>query len=168
MAEAVGLAASIASLASLALSIVSALCKYGSDFKSAPVHSEQLRKELGDLRSLCDLVEQNVKVATTGLPECLDAQVAGFKTTLEDMLKRAGAERTIGLRRLKWPFDKAGNVEYIAKIERFKSTLHLILNIEQMYLQLLASYLLTKPSVARCETGDFRNSGRSSCDQRGS
>jgi hypothetical protein len=135
MAEAVGLAASVGSLASLALSIVSALYKYGSDFKSAPAHSEQLRKELGDLRSLCDLVEQNVKVTTTGLPECPDGQVAGFKTTLEDMLKRAAAKRTSGLRRLKWPFDKAENMEYIAKIERFKSMLNIILNIDQRYTQ---------------------------------
>ena len=135
MAEAVGLAASVGSLASLALSIVSALYKYGSDFKSAPAHSEQLRKELGDLRTLCELVEKTVEVTTKGLPESLDAQIAGFKTTLEDMLKRAAAERTSGLRRLRWPFDKAENMEYIAKIERFKSMLNIILNIDQRYTQ---------------------------------
>jgi len=134
MAEAVGLAASIAGLANLTLSVVSALYKYGSDFKSAPAHSEQLRKELADLQTLCKIVEETVKVTTNGLPEALDGQVNGFKTILEAMLERAAIQKSIGLRRLKWPFDKAENAEYITKIERFKSTLNLIVNIEQTYL----------------------------------
>src|SRR5277367_2310793 len=138
MAEALGIAGSIAGLARLAISIVSALYKYSVDLKSAPEHSEQLRKELGDLQTLCKIVEENVKVTTKGLPESLDIQVAGFKAVLEDMLKRATQGKTSGFRRFKWPFDKAENMEYIAKIERFKSTLILILNIEQTCVQLLS------------------------------
>jgi hypothetical protein len=133
MAEAVGLAASIVGLANLALFTVSALYKYGSDFKSAPAHSEQLRKELAELQTLCKIVEETVKLETRGLPETLESQIAGFSETLETMLKRANPEKTSGFRRLKWPFDKVENAEYIAKIERFKATLTLIVNVGQTY-----------------------------------
>jgi len=134
MAEALGVVGSIAGLASLALSIVSALYKYGGDVKSAPAQSEQLRKELSELQTISQIVEDSVKVTTKGLPEALEGQVKEFKTTLETMLKRAAREKTGGLRKLKWPFDKTENAEYIAKIERFKSTLHLIMNVDQMYI----------------------------------
>src|SRR5271170_4024175 len=70
MAEAVGLVGSIAGLASLALSIVSALYKYGGDVKSAPARSEELRKELSELQTLCKVVEDDsLRVTTDGLPE---------------------------------------------------------------------------------------------------
>lgn len=133
MAEALGLAGSIAGLASLSLSVVSALYKYYGDVKSAPAQSEQLRKELSELQTICKIVEDSVSVTTKGLPQALDSQVKEFKTTLETMLKCAAREKTASFRRLKWPFDKAENAEYIAKIERFKSTLHLIMNVDQAY-----------------------------------
>jgi hypothetical protein len=137
MAEAVGLAGSIAGLANIALSIVSSLYKYGVDVKSAPTQSEQLRKELSELQTLCQIVEGNVGVTKDGLPEMLEGQIKEFRRTLEAMLIRAAREKTAGLRRLKWPFDKAENAEYIARIERFKSTLHLIMNVDQTYVVVL-------------------------------
>jgi len=137
MAEAVGLAGSIAGLASIALSIVSSLYKYGGDVKSAPARSEELRTELSELQTLCKIVEDNVRVTKDGLPEALEGQIKEFRRTLEAMLIRAAREKTAGLRRLKWPFDKAENAEYVARIERFKSTLHLIMNVDQTYVVVL-------------------------------
>jgi len=148
MAEAVGLVGSIAGLASLALRIVSALYKYGGDVNSAPARSEELRKELSELQTLCKVVEDSVRVTTDGLPEVLEGQIKEFKTTLETMLKRAGRGKTTGLRRLKWPFDKAANAEYIAKIERFKATLNLIMHMDHSYPQLLG--LLLTYTVPYC------------------
>ena len=133
MIDPVGLAASVASLAELAFAIASALYKYSGDVKNAPDQSEQLRKELGDLQTICKIVQESVEVETKGLPEALGTQVVAFKATLDMMLKRAAIEKTSGLRRLKWPFTKSENVEYIIKIERFKSTLNLIVNIDQTY-----------------------------------
>lgn len=137
MVDPVGLAASIASLAELAFAIASALFKYSMEVKAARDQSDELRKELADLQIVCKTVEETVKVETKGLPKALESQVVTFKATLEIMLKRTAPEKSSGLRRLKWPFDKSENAEYIAKIERFKSTLHLIVNIEQTYPQLL-------------------------------
>ena len=133
MAEAVGLTASIAGLANLALNIFSALYRYGTDLKAAPAQSEQLRKEMSELQTICKIVEDSVKITAKGLPEALEGQINEFKETLETMLKRATQGTTSGLRKLKWPFDKAENAEYIAKIERIKSTLHLIMNADQTY-----------------------------------
>ena len=160
MAEAVGLVGSIAGLANLALSIVSALYKYGGDVKSAPARSEELWKELSELQTLCKVVKDSARVNTDGLPEVLEGQIKEFKKTLETMLKRAGRENTTGLRRLKWPFDKAANAEYIAKIERFKATLSLIMNMDHSYPQLLG--LLLTYTVPYCIISNlmFLNSRR--------
>ena len=133
MADAISLAASIAGLAEIAFRIASALYQYSLDVKSAPEKSEQLRKELGDLQTVCKIVEKSVEVwSSEGLPEALESQVACFKATLENMLQRTAPYKTSGIRKLTWPLSKSEIAEYIANIERFKSTLNLILNTDQM------------------------------------
>lgn len=131
MADPVGLAASIVGLGELALHVASALYKFSVDVKSAPEQAERLCKELGDLQTVCRVVEETFRVEAEGLPQALDSQIAGVKQVLEGMLKRVAQEKTSGLRRFKWPFTKLENAEHIAEIERIKSTLTLIVNVDQ-------------------------------------
>lgn len=134
MTDVIGLAASIGGLVDIAFRIASALYQYTLDVKGAPEQSEQLRKELGDLQTVCKIVEKSVKVKSAeGLPEALENQVAGFKAILENMLKRTTPKKTSGIQKLKWPLSKSENAKCIENIERFKSTLNLILNMDQTY-----------------------------------
>jgi hypothetical protein len=55
-----------------------------------------------------------------------------FVDMLVTMQERVKADQTKGIgKRMKWPFCERQNQQFIEKIERYKSTFNLALNIDQ-------------------------------------
>jgi Fungal N-terminal domain of STAND proteins len=130
----VGAAASIASLANVALRVFAALYQYYSDVKSAPTHSMELREELGVLIG----VFENFKIAIAQGKKLETSRCSGIEKAipliqklLETMEGKIDADKTKGLNRAKWPFKKEENKHYIERLERFKLTMSIAIGIEQ-------------------------------------
>jgi hypothetical protein len=131
---AIGLVASIGQLASLAVQVFTNLHKYYRDFEQAPKRSRQLRRELDRTFVLVTEVQSTFEANPCELLRpSLESEVEEFKEVLQEMLNRASPQNIKGLRRLKWPFREAENDEFIARIERFKSSFSLVMNIADAY-----------------------------------
>lgn len=125
----VGLAASAAQLAEVVFKVFSNLYKYYRDVKSAPANSEQLRHELDTMVDLLGLLQESLdKNRGEVLAATFNTELKEFESMLRTMLKRTTPDRTVGIQRLKWPFKTEENARYIARIERIKSSLSLVMN----------------------------------------
>jgi hypothetical protein len=142
---AVGLVASVAQLADLMLRIVTNLHNYYRDFEAAPRCSAQLRTELKRLFLLVSDLEELSEAKLRRFS--IEAELKDMVQLLQEMQSRLTPRHTRGLKRLQWPFREAENKEFLNRIERFKSSVNIILNIEQTYL-LKAFPLLTSLSHA--------------------
>jgi len=135
MAELVGLIASVGSLAELTLSVFTSLYRYYGDVKSGPTASADLRNELGVMLNVIDHLKESLKSDTPSLQvycNVLGGAVAELTWMIKEMEKRVAAEKAKGINRLKWPFSKSENEEFLTRIERYKGTINLALNKEQM------------------------------------
>lgn len=131
---AAGLAGSVAGLADLAFKVFSNLHKYYRDVRSAPAQSEQLRRELDAMLDLITVMQETFEANPNELLRpSLAAEVNDFEAMLQDMMRRTQPRNTQGLQRLRWPFREDENKYYISRIERFKLSFSLVMNITQMY-----------------------------------
>lgn len=130
----IGLVASVAQLAGVARVIVASMCLYFDAVKDAPKNSRELRQELF---TICDLLDSLDDVLTSPstkssfmAPESLKSAITEFQAILEDMKARVAESQTKGVRRLKWPFTKEENERLLSKLQRYKGTFNLALNIK--------------------------------------
>ena len=122
--SAVGLAASAAQLAGLAKDIVANMWRYFEAVKDAPKNAEQLRQEVGHLSTLLDRFDD----------KSLESLFTD-KTPLDEFLEilkelRVAPRETKGSRRLKWPFTQDQNKRLLDRIERYKASFNLALNMK--------------------------------------
>jgi Fungal N-terminal domain of STAND proteins len=132
--EAVGFVASVAQLADLAVKVFGDLHRYYHGVKNAPVRAKELREELGGILRVVETLKDVLSDTPSKIgisSETLVGVVDQFTETLLDMEKQVDAERAKGIRRMKWPFNEHEIQEVIDKIERFKNTFNLALNLEQ-------------------------------------
>ena len=130
---AIGLVAGVAQLAGAARVIVSNMYLYFDAVKDAPKHSQELRRELSIISDLLDSLDDVLASSTTSSftpPDSLKSAIPEFQAILDDMEARVTESQTKGLRRLKWPFTKDENERLLSKMQRYKSTFNLALNIK--------------------------------------
>jgi hypothetical protein len=135
--EIVGLLASVAQLADLTLKVFTNLYRFYGDLKNAPVRSAELREELGTILSVIETLKEALDQNTRTNPNLgrgiLETTVAQFVKLLQEMERRIAAHRTSVIQRLKWPFDERENKQFVERIERYKNTFNLALNVSQTY-----------------------------------
>ena len=137
---AVGLAAAIDDLSALVANVVSNLYKYWGAVQDAPRRSLELRTEIGSLLGLLTNVKDSLTNSVTPTESFLDAvltTVDQLQEVLKEMERQTDVNRVQGLRACIWPFTNNEIDRFIKKIERYKATLSLALNIEQTYLSLV-------------------------------
>src|SRR5271163_1811763 len=124
----------VCSLAGTVSVVFKALYEYYQNVKKAPEKSQELQDELYAISH----VARNLKTLLSKTGERGGEKVVGDETVIqfEKMLneieeKITLPEGTVTLQRLKWPFSQKENAEYIARIERFKTTLNLALSVFQ-------------------------------------
>jgi hypothetical protein len=131
---AVGLVASAAQLAELAVQVLAKLFQYTVNVKAAPESSRKLRDEIGTSLSLIKSLEvmlgQNPN-RPMHRGDLLVRTVDEFRQTLESLDKRVQPSKTRGIGKLTWPLKKEENDLIISRIERYKSALSLTLGIQQ-------------------------------------
>lgn len=123
MAEAIGLAASIASILQIAAQITQLSYSYVSDVKNAPKTQKQYLQELSAFTDVLFRAEQAIQEAeATGLlpsrPTSLNDEV------LRDCRKNLSAlhlDLEKRLRRLLWPFQEKELKKYIDVLHRFRA-----------------------------------------------
>jgi hypothetical protein len=122
----VGLTASAAQLAGLAKDIVVNMWTYFDAVKNAPKLSEQLRQEMADVSTLLDSMDDAfiLSVFTDKAP------FDEFLAILKELNSRVAAPKTKGVGRWKWPFKQEENKRLISRIDRYKTTFSLALNIK--------------------------------------
>ena len=131
--ETVGAVASIAQLAELAATVVSKLWHYFEAVKCGPKQSRELRKELGLLSELLSPLEEALRNAGDDISIPTSAAITEFRDMLVQMNARVDESRTRGVERLKWPFTRDQNHEYLSRIERYKQTFTAVLEIKNTY-----------------------------------
>jgi hypothetical protein len=128
--EAVGSAAALVQLVGVAKD----LFQYLADVKDASRQSKTLRQELGMISDLVGQLEIELKSSSTGssftTSPTLQNSFGEFRKLLGDMEARVNASKTEGFMRLKWPFTKDQNNDYLSKIERYKTTFSVALEIK--------------------------------------
>lgn len=133
---AVGLAASAAQLATLAGAVLTNLYQYCRNVAMAPKYSEQLRRELG---IVCDLLVDLQMVFEANVHRLsrpsLNTEFQDFNEILQELMRRTTPKQTKGKERLMWPLRQDENARFLSRIERFKSSYSLLLNIIQAYTQ---------------------------------
>jgi hypothetical protein len=131
---AIGLVAAVGTLAQLSEQVLLGLYKYLVDVKKAPHRSKELREEIGIMLSLVTTLKETMEQESDNIPQAsLYAAVEEFACMLREMADQVEAKKTMGARKLVWPFTQAKNAEYLAKIERYKSLFSLALNIDQRF-----------------------------------
>jgi hypothetical protein len=134
--EVVGFVASVAQLADLAVKVFGDLHRYYHGVKNAPARAKDLREELGGILGIIETLKDVLSDTPSRVgisSETLEKVVSQFTEALVDTEKRVAAERAKGIQRMKWPFSEHETQEAIEKIERFKNTFNLALNLEQTY-----------------------------------
>lgn len=139
-ASVVGLASAIASLAQPSFAALNSVCEYSLQVREAPAKSAELRNELAIMSGILT----NLEIATKNYPDNFEVPSSSINytlslitETLQQLIQKLGRKvdpsRTVGLRRVTWPFKSEELKEYIEKLQRFGSFLNLASNSQQMY-----------------------------------
>lgn len=135
MAEVVGLITSVGTLAEITLAVFTNLYRYYGDVKSAPKASAELRNELGVMLNVLEHLQGSLRNDTPSLQpyyNVLEDALSKLTRLVKDMDQHVSVEHMKGIGRLTWPFKKSENEELIERIGRYKSTITMALNKEQM------------------------------------
>lgn len=119
---------------------LSHIIQYYSDVKEARQDRERLHEEV---KALHDVL-QNVQCLANGpnaskVPSLSSYLKASCSPDIEELEARLNpgkgrkAMKKVGLRALKWPFDKKDVDKYIDRLERHKSTISAALGIDQTW-----------------------------------
>lgn len=132
--SAIGLVASLGQLAGAAKDLVLNMYQYFDAVKSAPKRSQELRQEMALISDLLDVLEDMVKTASPQAPfqaqAALEESISGFQEILGKMNARITIPQTKGFKRLSWPFTRDENDSLLSKMERYKASFSLALNIK--------------------------------------
>ena len=130
----------ILAVAELSAKVLSVIAKYYWDVKNAKADIERLSNEIRSFHDILQKVQKLVQsFGATRLPISVSLAEAVKQslldiTMLEDKLnpgKGGRVMKRVGLRALKWPLTKKEVDDYVAKLERYKTTLGLALNADQ-------------------------------------
>src|SRR5271170_527394 len=136
---AVGITVNVGALIQLTSGIIVGLIDYCLSVKCAPVKSKELRDELLVLSDVLKELETIIKPIPSphmeGSQRSLSLQKAlsEFGEMLNDMYKRVAISKMNFTKRIKWPFTEKENVDYLARMERYKATFTLALSSVQRY-----------------------------------
>jgi hypothetical protein len=133
-ASVVGLLASVTQLAAQVFKVITGLHKYCRDVRAAPARSEQLQREFNNLSKFVTQLQSILGTNSNTLSRpSLEAEIRGFNEMLQEILRRTALRNTRGIQRLTWPFKEAETEEFIVRIERFKSSVNLVITVAQTY-----------------------------------
>jgi Fungal N-terminal domain of STAND proteins len=144
--EVVGVIASVAQLADYTGLVLVKLHTFCHTVKDAPTQAKQIRDELQAVISVLHSlgkIEQQKRICHSLQVFRLDAVAAGFNETLKNIERRLRPNRTTGFRRLTWPFTKAEVERVLLRLERFKATSSLALNLHHRYPAVAQRWFLT-------------------------
>lgn len=141
-ATGVGLAASSAQLTGLAFEVFSNLHKYYRNVRDAQTHATKLRLMLAFLMNLLsvaqDIFERSPHACSRSI---LQQAFSDLREVLALLYSRTTPRDTTGLRSLQWPFKQNENSEILSKLELYKTSLIIALNIDQTYKCTFSFYL---------------------------
>ena len=139
-ATAFSVATSAAQFVDLSAKVFLCLFEYFRNLKQAPKRSNELQQEafllsivLRDLKSTLEATDSPDPLSK----EILNNVVAEFAKVMIDMEKRVEVKGGDWKNCVKWPFTEKENEKYLLKLERYKTTFHLVLSIIQGYYLLL-------------------------------
>lgn len=128
------LASSVAQIADLTFKLFTNLHKYYRDIRAAPTRSRELRMEVDAMLDLITELHETFERNPQGLYRpSLKEGVNEFRWMLEEMVRRTLPEKAAVLQRLKWPFKETENRDFLFRIERFKTSFIMVMNISQKY-----------------------------------
>ena len=130
-----GFAASVATVAEMALKVFTNLNTFYRKFRDAPQHSKELRDGLDLLVDLLtevqDTLEGGPRANRYGPPLKEFDQI---KQWLSELQKRTTPQSTRGIiRRLQWPFHEQENETIIKQIETLKGSLDTRIGTQTLY-----------------------------------
>ena len=131
--SAVGAAASIAQLASVAKDVVSNMWQFFEAVKNAPKHSKELRQEMAALSDILDNIDEALNSPSCNSMFTNSAPFDEFVGMLHHFKTRVDVSQTRGVARLKWPFNENENKKWLEQIERYKATFSLALNVQSIH-----------------------------------
>lgn len=123
--SAVGPGASVIQLAGLAKDIVANMWLYFDAVKNAPKHSEKLRREMANISTLLDSLD-DVPIESLFTDK---APLNEFEDILTELNDRLAKPKVKGIGRWMWPFSQGENQQLLNGIERYKMTFNLALSI---------------------------------------
>jgi hypothetical protein len=136
----VGLVAAGAQFVDFAYKTLKALSQLCNEIAEAPAEANELRYEIsstvGAVTSLKVLLETDPDCISDSEGTLREALTSAIKITgemLERLEKRISASQKKKLHRVIWPFKKKEVTEYVEKIQRYKGTIHLALQVNQTY-----------------------------------
>ena len=140
--SAFGVAAGVVQFADLAANVYMTLFTYFRSVKQAPKRSEELQKEALSVSNVIDHLKsilETTNTETVNLSASLKDTLSECSQTLTEMNNQVAVKESEWGKRLKWPFTEKENLEYLSKLERYKSTFSLELDIIQRYILLTNS-----------------------------
>jgi hypothetical protein len=131
---ALGLVVNVAGLADITFRVFTEIYEYFRAVKSAPTKSLELQHELFALfdiaHNMKNLLSKTSARDGNVIPNELVSQ---FRRVLEEMEGKIKLPEGNVKQRMKWPFTMKENLEYIARLERFKTTFTCALTVYQRY-----------------------------------
>ncbi len=134
--SALAIAAATTQFVESSTKIFEALFGYWQSVKEAPKRSKELQQEmflisnvLIDLRSALASHPKGLRVPKIAAP--LGRTATEFAKTMDALTSRIQVKEQDIFKRLKWPFDEKENEIFIQKLERFKGTFTLALEVLQ-------------------------------------
>ena len=128
------LLAAIGGVAELTLAVFSNLYRYYRDILKAPKYSDDIRRELGVMlgvtTSLREAIKQDKSAMTAASKSALENAVDDFDSLLREMEDRVAPKFIHGRRVLLWPFSMDENRHLLERIERYKNTFDLTLELK--------------------------------------
>jgi hypothetical protein len=128
----------VTQLAELLVKVLDGLCGYFENLKNAPTQSQELQNELLVLSQALKNIESACKSSEnySHIDSTFNQFITPLRSMLEGMETKIIPKGQITFKRLKWPFTAKENAEYLAKIERYKTTLAMAFMTLQRYGQL--------------------------------
>lgn len=117
--------------------VLSLITEYYLDVKGARQDQERLRKEVKALHHVLENVQKLAEGPNASKVRNLSSYIEKCSPDIKDLEtklnpgKRGKAMKKLGVRALKWPFDKKEVDEHIIILERHKSTISVALEIDQ-------------------------------------
>jgi hypothetical protein len=140
-ASIVGLVAAGVQFVDFAYKTLKALSHLCHEIAEAPVEASELQYEISStvgvvtsLKFLLDTAPKCVSSSEEGtLNDSLTSAIKITREMLERLEKGISASQKKKLHRLIWPFKKREVTEYVEKIQRYKGTIQLALQVNQTY-----------------------------------